>query len=313
MLRLLFGPPLWLASFLFITAVAQAQDTSPACDRACLHRLLDTYMAAVFKHDPGAVPLSADHYATENTTVVHPGEGFWKDVSGYGAAQGRFFDPMNETAAFLGLVKKDGQEVVTSVRIRVAEHKIAEAEWIEGTRGMMGKGNANPQGLARRPPAQDILPPSERSSRFVMVALANNYFQANMDHDGSWLPNDPDCVRLENGVGGTGNLAITAVGTPQGSAPPADQRGCLAGFANMDKMTTDLAHRRFPVVDEETGMVLGTGIYIRYAGLPLQHNLVSEYFLIRKGKIHAIWSAMYFLPEGAPDLTGWENRHGIWR
>ena len=57
----------------------------------------------------------------------------------------------------------------------------------------------------------------------------------------------------------------------------------------------------------------GTGIYIRYAGLPLQHNIVSEYFLIRKGKIHAIWSAMYFLPLGAPDLTGWENRHGIWR
>ena len=125
-------------------------------------------MAAVFKHDSGAAPLTLGHYASENTTVIHPGEGFWKDVSGYGAAQGRFFDPVNETAAFLGLVKKGGQDVVTSVRIRVTDHRISEAEWIEGTKGRMGKGEANPQGLARRPPAEVILPPSQRSSRFIM-------------------------------------------------------------------------------------------------------------------------------------------------
>ena len=173
--------------------------------------------------------------------------------------------------------------------------------------GLMGKGQANPQGMAQRPPPDAVLPPTQRSSRFLMVALANNYFQANKDHDGSWLPNDPDCIRLENGVASGGTIEA-------GSAPASTAgRGCLSGFSSMDKMTTDLAQRRFPLVDEETGMVLGTGIYVRYAGLPLQHNLVSEYFQIRDGKIHAIWSAMYFLPEGAPDSTGWENRHGIWR
>jgi hypothetical protein len=308
-----------IAFLLFISAAAQAQNTAPACDRACLRQILDTYMTAVFRHDPSAVPLTADHYATENTAVVHNGEGFWKDISGYGAAPGRYFDPVNETAAFLGLVKKNGQDVITSVRLRVEGRKVSEAEWIIGTQGMMGKGDANPQGLAQHPPTQTILPPAERSSRFLMVALANNYFQANMDHDGSWLPDDPDCVRLENGIGGGGNVGMAAAQNATQAAAPgsiqgaATRRGCLAGFAVMDKLTTDLALRRFPLVDEEAGMVLGTGIYVRYAGLPLQHNLVSEYFLIRKGKIHAIWSAMYFLPQGAPDSTGWENRHGIWR
>jgi hypothetical protein len=328
MLRQFFGPSiglasLLLASLLFTSAAAQAQDTSPACDRACLRRMLDTYMTAVFKHDPTAVPMTADHYATENTTVVHNGEGFWKDVSGYGTAQGRYFDPVNETAAFLGLLKQNGQDVVTSVRIRVDGGKVSEAEWIVGTHGMMGKGDANPQGLAQHPPIDTILPPSERSSRFMMVALANNYFQSNKDHDASWIPDDPDCVRLENGVGASGGaeqaaqqkaaapgVATVSQGSAQGSAR---RRGCLVDFSGMDKITTDLAVRRFPVVDEEAGMVLGTGIYVRYAGLPLQHNLVSEYFLIRKDKIHGIWSAMYFLPMGAPDSTGWENRHGIWR
>jgi len=306
---------LWIVAALAATSATHAQDAAPECDRACLQQLLNAYMSAVFRHDPSAVPLTADHYATENTTVVHSGEGFWKDVSGYGTAQSRFFDPLNETAAFMGLVRKGGSEVVTSVRIRVADHKVSEAEWIEGTKGMMGKGDANPQALAEHPAPDTILPPAQRSSRFILVALANNYFQANKDHDGSWLPDDPECVRLENGVGGSGNLeqrAAQSAGT-QGSAAAPARRGCLSGFANMDKMTTDLAQRRFPVVDEEAGMVLGTGIYVRYAGLPLQHNLVSEYFLVRNGKIHAIWSAMYFLPQGAPDVTGWENRHGIWR
>ena len=307
-------------TLLFVSAAAQAQAASGGCDRACLRQTLDAYLAAVFKHDPSAVPLTADHYATEDTVVVPNGEGFWKDVSGYGEVQSRYFDPVNETAAFLGLLKQNGQDVITSVRIRVEGTKVSEAEWIFGQLGMMGHGKANIQGLVKNSPPTAILPPSERSSRFIMVALANNYFQANKDHDASWLPDDPDCTRIENGVGQGSPAGNAAGNVPAGNAPaqqvaataPA-RRGCLANFSGMDKITTDLAFRRFPVVDEEAGMVLGTGIYVRYSGLPLQHNLVSEYFLIRNGKIHAIWSAMYFLPTGAPDSTGWENRHGIWR
>jgi hypothetical protein len=291
-----------------MSVAAQAQDASSTCDRACLRQMLDTYMTAVIKHDPGAAQLSANHYATEDTAVVHSGEGFWKNISGYGAAQGRYFDPVNETAAFLGLLKQNGEDTIISVRIRIADHKVSEAEWITGQLGMGGQGEADPQGLAKYPPSTELLPQDKRSTRFLMIALANNYFQANKNHDASWLPNDPDCVRVENGIGP--RTAISPAAAPGAAAMAGD---CLSGFANMDKATTDNALRRFTVIDEEAGMILGTGVYVRYPGTNRRDNLVSEYFLIRDGKIHRIWSAMHFLPLGTPVVTGWENQHGIWR
>src|SRR5580700_783966 len=137
------------AALLFGSGAVSAQTASAGCDRACLRQLLDAYLAAVFKHDPSAVPLTAYHYATADTVVVPNGEGFWKDVSGFGEVQGRYFDPVNETAAFLGLLKQNGQDVITSVRIRVEGRQISEAEWIFGQLGMMGHGTANPQGLVK--------------------------------------------------------------------------------------------------------------------------------------------------------------------
>jgi hypothetical protein len=296
-----------LGLFCLLGARAPAEETRPDCDRACLQQMLDGYLTAVFKHDPAAAQLSDDHFATEDTVVIPRGEGFWKNVSGIGAAQGRYFDPVNETAAFLGLLKQDGQETITSVRIRVVDHRVSEAEWITGRLGMGGIGSENAQGLVQFPPPHDLLPPATRASRFLMIALANNYFQANKDHDASWLPNDPGCTRVENGIGQ--RPATQTAGQGAAGLGP----GCLSGFSGMDRVTTDFALRRFTVVDEEAGMILGTGIYVRYAGTGRRDNLVSEYFQIRDGKIHGIWSAMHFLPLGAPVVTGWEQRHGIWR
>src|SRR5690349_1121059 len=71
------------ATALFEPTAARAQQASAECDRACLRQALDTYLAAVFKHDPAAARLSDDHYATQNTGVVRVGEAFWKEVSGY--------------------------------------------------------------------------------------------------------------------------------------------------------------------------------------------------------------------------------------
>lgn len=293
------------AVLLLISCAAQAQEVPPTCDRGCLRQMLDTYMTAVFKHDPAAARLSTDHYATQDTAVIRNGDGFWRNIDGYGGAAGRYYDPVNETAAFLGLLKQDGKDTITSVRIRIVDHKVSEAEWITGELGMGGQGNADPQGLVKYPPSTELLPKQKRASRFLMIALANNYFQANKDHDGSWLPNDPTCIRVENGVG--------PHSSGPGSASSAMAHGCLSGFASMDKMTTDNALRRFTMIDEEAGMILGTSVYVRYAGTNRRDNLVSEYFLIRDGKIHRIWSAMHFLPLGAPVMTGWEQRHGIWR
>jgi len=304
------------AALLFASAASQAasqgatQAASGDCDRACLRQTLDAYLAGVFKHDPGAAGLTDDFVATENTVETHKGEGFWKSVSGYGALQRRYLDPVNESAAYFGLLTKDGHDQITSLRVQVQGRKVSEAEWIFGTQGPGGVGEANPAGLVKSPPPNGALPASERTSRFMMISLPNDYFQAVQDHDGSWVPNDPSCVRIENGGGTTTNARPAGAPPAQAYGKVYGQGGCLDNFANFNHLTKDLALRRIPVVDEEAGVALGTAIYVRYPGLPNLANLVHEYFLIRNGKIAGLWTSMYFLPHGTPVTSGWENKQG---
>jgi hypothetical protein len=275
-------------SVLFISTAAHAQQGSSECDRACLRQALDTYMAGVFKHDPAAARLTDDHYATENTAVVRNGEGFWKDISGYGALQRRYFDPVNGAVAYLGLLKQNDKDVVSSVRIKVDGGKVSEAEWFV-------QPEADPQRLLGYAPPEGSLPGSERSSRFYMISMANNYFQSGANHDASWIPTDLRCRDKEPN-------AITS--------SPRHADLCHDNFGIYKNITKDLALRRFPLVDEEAGVILGAAIWVRYPGVTRKDNMVNEYFQIRNGAFTYIWTCNYELPKGAPVSSGWENHQG---
>lgn len=277
------------------SVVPAAEQAGPGkCDRACLRQTLDTYMAAVFKHDPSAAPLAANHFATSNTAEIRSGDGFWKNITGYGEIQNRWLDAYNESAAYFGLVKKDGKDQLVSVRIKVEASKISEAEWIIATLPDDGKAGAlapDAASLIKHPPPTKPLPASERSSRFMLISMANDYFQSVQDHDGSWIPSDPGCKDKNSAA----------------STAPRHADICHDNFGIFKGVTKDLALRRFPVVDEEAGVVLGVAVFQRYPGVPRQDNLVHEYFLVRKDLIEDIWTSMYYLPKGSTVTSGWEN------
>jgi hypothetical protein len=299
-----------VAVVLLTCGAACAQADAAPCDRACLRQALDTYLAGVFKHDPRAARLTDDHYATQNTAVVHAGEAFWKDISGYGALQRRYFDPVNGAAAFLGLLRRNGQDVVSSVRIKVDNGKVSEAEWIIEPPGQGGTAAAQAdasldaaqqqirheaQDMLRYPPPEGSLPESERSSRFYMISMANDYFQSGLDHDASWLPTDLRCKD-------PGPNPITS--------SPRHADLCHDNFGIYKNVTKDLALRRFPLVDEEAGVVLGAAIWVRYPGVARKDNMVNEYFQIRNGVFAYVWTCNYELPKGSPVSSGWENKQG---
>ncbi len=302
-------------------ALCMASSAVPAasgnCDRSCLRQLLDSYLAAVFKHDPAAAPLTADHYATYDTAAVANGEGFWKNVTGYGAVQRSYVDPAKDSASFFGLLSQDGHDVIASVRIRVDGRRISEAEWLVALQGTGAQGLPFTEALPHYPPPTGVLAPAQRTSRLTMISLANNYFQAVKDHDGSWVPSTKDCIRVENGVGAP---SITPGGGRNGGPPDAARPprtiasveplkgACLSNFENFKHLTKELALRRFMVVDEEAGVVASSAIFVRYPSNRARHNLVHEYFIIRDGKIAGIWTSMYYLPPGTPISNGWEDR-----
>ncbi len=304
------APVAALAAVVLTCGIAHAQEDAAPCDRACLRVALDTYLSGVFKHDPSAARLTDDYYATENTAPVRKGEGFWKDISGYGALQRRYFDPVNGAAAFLGLLKRNGQDVVSSVRVKVENGKISEAEWIVEQAGQGSTAAAQrdssldaaqqqirheAEDMLRYPPPEGSLPESERSSRFYMISMANDYFQSGVDHDASWLPTDLRCKD-------PGPNPITS--------SPRHADLCHDNFGIYKNVTKDLALRRFPLVDEEAGVVLGAAIWVRYPGVARKDNMVNEYFQIRNGAFTYIWTCNYELPKGSPVSSGWENKQG---
>jgi hypothetical protein len=67
--------------------------------------------------------------------------------------------------------------------------------------------------------------------------------------------------------------------------------------------------RRFPVVDEEAGVVLGIVVFQRPPGNGNRRNLLTEWFVIGDGKVHGIYAAMHYLGQTmiAPNWPPYEG------
>ncbi len=159
------------------------------CDRACLKGALDQYLNAVVKHDPTAANLFVGFRQTENAVVVRLGTGTWKSVTGLGKLQRRYLDPVSEQAAYFGIVEEGSEQAIVTVRVRVENHKVTEAEWLiarknnPGLNGLTadGKPSGNffdPDQLAANPPAEKPAAKEVRSSREAMIAATNSYLTA---------------------------------------------------------------------------------------------------------------------------------------
>src|SRR5579863_9926325 len=126
-----------LSAVVIVTALngfAAAND----CDRTCLKNALDQYLNAVVKHDPAAAPLFVAFRQTENAVVVRPGTGTWKTVTGLGKVQRRYVDPVSGQAGYFGTVEEGGDLAIVTVRVKVQNRKIAEAEWLIARKGDPG-------------------------------------------------------------------------------------------------------------------------------------------------------------------------------
>jgi hypothetical protein len=255
------------------------------CDRSCLKSMLDRYLAAVVQHDPSAASLASGYRHTENAINVPQGKGVWQSVTALGGVQRRYIDPVSTQAAYYGIVDEGGKLAVVTVRLRIENRSVTEAEWYIARNGDPGLPTAtppnswNPAGLAERPPPERLLPPTKRLPRATMIAIVNSYFDGITSHDGSVVLAHPGCDRYENGTRVTGRRG--GVGDD-----------CVSGFAGFN--LANVAARRVSFVDDEAGVVLGMAVFIRRPGSPVPRNAFSEWFWIEDGRIRNIWTAMYY-------------------
>jgi hypothetical protein len=333
----------WVTALAFVATVgagaAFAQKPAAPCDRACLKMLLDQYLTAVVKHDPAAAPLITGFRQTENALNVRPGNGVWKTVTALGKVQRRYLDAVSGQAGYYGTVEEGGDTAIVTVRVRVENRKLTEAEWylarandpgLNGPR-QPGRGPANAYNVdyltANQPPDR-VVPQAQRSTREELTAIVNSYFDAITSHDGSVALTHPGCGRVENGsptpagrylpalARGTGAgpaaPAPPPAATPPataGAPPPAAGGDCVGSLANFNlSMVTG---RRIPLVDEEAQVVLGMAVFIRRPGSPTPRNVFSEWFVVDEGRIRYLWTAMFYPP---PELAvpNWPPYEGNW-
>lgn len=303
------NPALWTlaAAALFASQASAASK----CDRACLEKTLDQYLNAVLKHNPAGAPLDAAFRYTENAIVVKPGDGLWRTATALGKIQRRYLDPVNESAAYFGDIEEGSKTGIATLRIRVVNRKITEAELVMGR---PGEAVISIDGLTAHPPPQGpIVKESARSTREGMVAAANSYFDGLQGHDGSHVQQVKGCVRVENGVTTAGH-PVDAPGAPAVApvkgAPPISE-DCASGMEVFKATIAAIDHRRFPVIDEQQGVVLGMVVFNRPPGAkrpdgtPFPRNLLTEIFAMDHNRIKGIYAAMHYMVPDVADAPGW--------
>ena len=306
-----------LGLLVLLPTTSHAQD----CDRACLKTMLDRYLTAVTTHDPSAAPLSVGFRQTENAVVIKLGTGAWKSVTGLGSLQRRYLDPVSGQAAYFGVVNEGNGSAIVTVRVKVERRQIAEAEWYmarQGDPGLNGPqvpgqpaGNFfDPDNLTKNPPPERTLPKNERLSREALVGITNSYFDGITTHDGSIIMAHQGCARTENGLTVTGRA--TGPGGRGGAAAAAGRGGVSDCTSGLETINIQLVSaRRYPVVDEEAGVVLALAVFIRKPGTTTRRNVFSEWFVIDNQKIKSIYSAMFYPAPEVP-VPNWPPYDGNW-
>ena len=288
---------LWISLF---AALASQASAAANCDRACLKKTLDSYLDAVLKHDPSKAPLDAAFRYTENSSVVAPGEGLWKTATALGKVQRRYVDAVNGQAVYFGHIQQGDAAGIATLRIRVVNKKITEGELVIGQKidGMF-----NAEALVINAPPEAPVAKAARSSRAAMVAAAQSYFDGIEHHDSSIVLGQKGCVRIENGVMTGGPISESAAFPVKGD--------CGERMENFKATIAAVDHRRYPVVDEEAGVVLGMVVFNRPPGAkrgdgtPFPRNLLTEIFVVENGRIRGIYAAMHYLSPENPDAPDW--------
>lgn len=327
----------WAACAALVSIAASTSAfAQQSCDRTCLGGMLDRYLEAVIAQDPARAPLVTGFRQTENAINVPQGKGVWQSVTALGKVQRRYFDPVTGQAGYYGTVMEGSQTAIVTLRLRVEDRQLTEAEWYiaraddPGMSGPRRPGAApanlhNPEYLELHPPRQDAVPVRERVDRATLSRIVDSYFDAITSHDGSVALAHKGCGRAENGTPAPGGAFLPPAprreGQPAPPPPPQfaggqgpQQNGvgsadCVSGLENFNALI--VAARRTPLIDEEAQVVLATGVFIRRPGSPTPRLVSSWWFMIDEAKIRTTYTAMFYPPAHLA-VPNWPPYDGNW-
>jgi hypothetical protein len=179
--------------------------------------------------------------------------GLWNTISGKRNYNLKLADPAQGQVAVIEVVEEHGTPAIVAIRFKVVDKQITEIESmlsrkIDTSPFPVTEGYTTPHKLWSTPIA-----PAQRQQRPRLISVADGYFDTIQLNDGTLFTQfTDDCDRVENGLLTTHNATI----------PNYDiaKLGCADQFKLGQYIYDDrLRDRRFPLVDEEMGVVLAAG------------------------------------------------------
>jgi hypothetical protein len=243
----------------------QTAYTTDVCDRACLYGFVDQYLHALSDKSPSLLPWAKFVRFTENNVALKVGDSLWGTISGLGPEDLRAADPEHGEVAYFGVVYEQGTPSYLAMRMKIVDRKIAEVETIVDRKGNGPGPFGDPTKMTELPLMKEDVPAEQRTPRQRMIALADGYDNTLQLNDGHiYTIFDPACSRRENGVWTANDPHPDANAT--GLLAVAGKISCEQGFKLGNYHWDDrLRARRFPLVDEEKGLVLAAG-FIDHSG-----------------------------------------------
>jgi hypothetical protein len=291
------------------------------CDRACLYAIADQYMKAMIAKDPKGAPFAKTVRFSENYVMMPIGEGAWNTADGL-AESFKVADVKGGQVGLVGLINERGVNAIYAMRMRVQDHKITEVEQVVSRKGVT---TPYTEISKYEIPSYitDMVPPAKRRLRERMVSIADGYFDTLQLNDGVLFTQfTPDCSRRENATWTASDPNPKADGALSRFGKLTCEQGFTLGNYRWDDRLRD---RRYPLVDEEQGIVLST-VFIDHAGLLQTYETTDgktqtanqksphtfammELFKIVDGKIRHAEAVFLTVPYRTP--TPWID-HPIW-
>jgi len=282
--------------------------------RSELYAVLDRYLDALLARDPTRLEWADDLLVTENNVALEPGDGLWGTITGLGPYDLRFADVETGQIGLFTTVTETRDTSGACIRLGLRGEAIAEVETIVVRQADEALVFPDPKFEAKTV-MDEIVPEAERSLPVEMIELADGYFATLELNDGTIRTKfHPGCNRVENGVQTTNNpdFFVPVAGLP------CEEQFRLGNYRYDDR----LRGRRFPLVDEERGMVLAHG-FIDHRGVLEDYELtdgtkvtspirrphtfyLAEAFKIRQGAIEQIEANFITVPYHMP--SPWDAR-----
>jgi hypothetical protein len=281
-------------------ALAQAP-----CDRACLTGYVDSYFAALKSNNAQGLPQAAKARITENGVEKRLAETFWASAEDPVYR----FDIVNvrrgDTGTEAVIRNADSSKTMFMVRLKVQNGAITEIETIKANKGDADR-LWDPDRLTEVSSHLKLsIREPERDSYYDLIGAAESYWRAFQTNG---TPNYrrarllADSARFENGLQTTNLIRDGAF------------QDTARGFDEGRFLGRNIWDRRYPVVDEERGIVLSIVRFGLKAGAKSQSiatandRLVAEFFAVKAGYIQEIQAVLVNLPDAKPSV--WPADYG---